>query len=90
MKTSNYMPGFAADASLYATKRSYWLAPSRAGAGEGRVVSQLPVGVNTRQNPCYNPCKCCIHTHDPKCCGYCDDCLEMPIPGRAGIFLGAA
>jgi hypothetical protein len=89
MKTFSYMPGFAADACLYATKRSYWLALSRGGVGEGSVVSQLPVGVNTQLNPCHNVCKCCIHTRDLKCCGYCDDCLEMPIPGGAGIFLAA-
>ena len=83
----NHMPGFVADASLYRTKGRYWLAttPFRTSAG-GRVVSQLAVAVSPRPNPCWDSCKCCIHTRAQSCCDYCDMCLDQPIPGSTRTF----
>jgi hypothetical protein len=80
------MPGFRAEASLYATNGRYAAAPAR-GAATGQLVPQLQ-GDLALSNSCTAACRCC-RWGNRFCCSHCRWCSGPIGPISSGLELSS-
>ena len=77
------MPGFGAEASLYATTDHYWMSGAASpvesrvepqAAVSDRIATDASAGALGYSNSCRAACRCCANNKNRFCCQHCRWC----------------